>query len=142
MAKPPQEKTRILIADDHPPFAYGLSKLLTEQPDMEPVGIASDGEEAVKLANELKPDVVVMDISMPKVNGIEATREIVEHLEGTYVIGLSLHDEADLGQVIRDAGAVTYLQKDAASTGLIRAIREHCDPESSKEVGSGPEGET
>ncbi len=126
MAKPPQEKTRILIADDHPPFAYGLSKLLTEQPDMEPVGIASDGEEAVKLANELKPDVVVMDISMPRLNGIEATRRIKEELPQTAVLTLSAYGYHPYVLSALEAGAAGYLLKNVPMRELLNAIRALC----------------
>lgn len=119
---------RILVVDDHEIFREGLVRILEEESDLEVVEQAADGDEAVRKALSLKPDIVVMDISMPSVNGIEATREIVTRLEGTRVIGLALHDTDFLGQVILDAGASAYLEKDSASTTLIDTIRRHCHP--------------
>ncbi|REJ88481.1 MAG: PAS domain S-box protein [Planctomycetota bacterium] len=121
-----EDPLQILIVDDHRIVREGLSRILANESDMQVVGEAADGEEAVERARELRPDVIVMDISMPHKNGIEATREIIEELPDTVIIGLSLHDADDLGLAIRQAGASAYLQKDAASTGLIEAIREQC----------------
>lgn len=119
---------RILIADDHKIVREGLLRILGPEKDLTVVGQACDGQEAVELAAKLHPDVVVMDISMPGVNGIEATRQIVEEFPSTAVIGLSLHDNEDLGEAIRQAGAAVYLQKHVASTKLLEAIREVCTP--------------
>jgi DNA-binding NarL/FixJ family response regulator len=125
-AESEQEKIRILIADDHPPFAQGLSKLLAEQPDLVPVGIARDGEEAVRLALELKPDVVVMDTTMPRMNGIEATRLIKSELPNTTVLVLSAYDYHSYVLSALEAGAGGYLLKDVPMRELISAIRGLC----------------
>ena len=86
------ETIKILIADDHPVFRDGIKKLLDEQEDLEVIGQASDGEEAVKLALQLKPDLVIMDIMMPKLSGIDATKEIKTAFPGTAVLLLSGYD--------------------------------------------------
>lgn len=119
----PTDPIRILVVDDHEIVRDGLIGILGKETGFEIIGEAADGAEAIAKALDLEPDVVVMDISMPNINGIEATREIVDRLPQTIVVGLSVHDEDDLGQVICEAGAITYLQKNAASRGLIDAIR-------------------
>ena len=113
---------RILLADDHTVVRDGLRALLEKQPDMTVVGEAADGRETVQLTSELTPDVVVMDIAMPNMNGIEATRRIVEKHPGTGVVILSMHH--DESYVIRSlkAGARAYLLKDAMKAELIDAI--------------------
>jgi DNA-binding NarL/FixJ family response regulator len=118
-----RKKITILVADDHPPFAQGLSKLLTEQPDLVPVGVAGDGEEAMRLAEEVKPDVVVMDISMPKLNGIEATRRIKSELPGTAVLVLSAYGYHPYVLSALEAGAAGYLLKNVPMRELLNAIR-------------------
>jgi DNA-binding NarL/FixJ family response regulator len=114
---------RVLIADDHPTFTQGLSRLLDEQPDLETVGVAADGEEAVKLARELKPDVVVMDISMPKLNGIKATRQIKTELPDTIVLVLSAYGYHPYVLSALEAGAGGYLLKNVPLRELLNAIR-------------------
>jgi len=121
-----RKKIRILIADDHPPFAQGLSRLLAEQPDLVPVGVASDGEEAVRLAKELKPDVVVIDITMPKLNGIEATRQIKNELPNTAVLVLSAYGYHPYVLSSLEAGAAGYLLKNVPMRELMNAIRALC----------------
>jgi DNA-binding NarL/FixJ family response regulator len=128
-AKSEQKKIRILIADDHPPFAHGLSKLLEEQPDLVPVGIARDGEEAVRLVRDLKPDVVVMDITMPKMNGIEATRLVKNEFPNTTVLVLSAYGYHSYVLSALEAGAGGYLLKDVPMRELISAIRGLCSGE-------------
>jgi two-component system response regulator NreC len=114
---------RILIADDHGVIRAGLSALLTDIPDITVVGEASDGGEALAKAMQLKPDIVLMDLSMPNIGGIEATRELVLHEPGTRILILTVHeDESLLKEVIR-AGAAGYLVKRAAQEDLIHAIR-------------------
>jgi NarL family two-component system response regulator LiaR len=122
------EKTpiRVLIVDDHPTFAQGLSRLLEEQPDLEPIGIAADGEEAVSLTHELKPDVVVMDISMPKLNGIKATRKIKQDLPNTIVLVLSAYGYHPYVLSVLEAGAAGYLLKSVPMRELMNAIRALC----------------
>lgn len=116
-------KMRILLADDHGIVRKGLRFLLERQPDMEVVGEAQDGREAVRLAEELDPTVVIMDIAMPLLNGIEATAQIIKHNPKTGVIMLSMHaDETYLVRVLT-AGAKGYLLKDVAELDLIRAVQ-------------------
>jgi len=114
---------KILLADDHTMFRDGLQNLFEQQPDMQVVGQAQDGMVAAKLARELKPDVVLMDLTMPVLNGIEATRKIREESPAVRVLILSMH--ADLRFVTESlrAGAAGYLLKDSAFRTLVEAIR-------------------
>jgi two-component system, NarL family, response regulator NreC len=114
---------RIVLADDHTVMRSGLRLLLERQPNLTVVGEAADGREAVTLAAEHHPDVVVMDIAMPNLNGVEAARQIVNHNPQTAVAILSMHN--DESYVIRSlkAGARAYLLKDSAEADLIEAIR-------------------
>lgn len=114
---------RILLADDHRLFREGLRSLLKEEADMEVVAEASDGRTAVEQAGELKPDVVAMDISMPDLNGIEATRQIASRVPGTRVLCLSVHSDSRFVEGMLKAGASGYLLKDCANEELIQAIR-------------------
>src|SRR5580704_5227878 len=113
---------RILLADDHTVMRGGLRLLLERQPNLEVVGEAADGRQAVDLAAVEKPNVVVMDIAMPNLNGVEATRLIVNRNPDTAVVILSMH--SDESYVIRSlkAGARAYLLKDSAEADLIAAI--------------------
>ncbi len=113
---------RVLLADDHGIVRRGLHYLLERSPGFEVVGEASDGREAVKLADELTPEVIVMDIAMPNLNGIDATAQIVKKHPATGVIILSVHsDESYLVRAL-SAGAKGYLLKDSAEADLIRAV--------------------
>ena len=114
---------RVLLADDHKLIRAGLRLVVDQQPDLSVVGEADDGWQAVELAKSLKPDVVVMDIGMPNLNGIEAARQIGEMDPGAAVVMLSMH--SDEGYVLRalGAGARAYLLKDSATTDLVQAIR-------------------
>ena len=114
---------RVLLADDHTLIRAGLRMVVVSQPDFTVVGEASDGREAVALAEQLKPDVVVMDIGMPSLNGIEACGQIHDSLLRTQVIMLSMH--SDEGYVLRalKAGAKGYMLKDSAEADLASAIR-------------------
>lgn len=114
---------RVLLADDHKILRQGLAGLLREEKDIELVGEACDGLMAVEMARRLRPDVVVMDISMPRLNGIEATRIITAEQPDVRVIGLSMYEMADVAIAMRDAGAMTYLTKGCPSADLIAAIR-------------------
>ncbi len=116
-------KIRVLLADDHAILLKGVAMLLDSQPDMEVVGEAKTGREAVAAARELKPDVVVMDVSMPDLNGIEGTRRICDELPHTRVIGLSMHKDSVYVREILRAGARGYLLKDSDDDDLLRAIR-------------------
>lgn len=115
--------TRILLADDHAVVRKGLRFLLKSEPGMEVVGEAGNGREAVKLAEELNPDVVIMDIAMPELNGIDATAQIVKRNPNIGVIILSMYsDESYLVRTLM-AGAKAYLLKDSAEVDLVRAIQ-------------------
>lgn len=118
---------RVLLADDHPVVRKGLADLLREQAGIEVVIEARDGQEAVDLALEARPDVVIMDVTMPRMDGIEATRRIMAQLPRTRVIGLSMHEDAEAMRAIREAGASHYLRKDVASDLLVAAIL--CQPQ-------------
>ncbi len=116
-------KTRILIADDHGIVRKGLRLQLEQHEEFEVVGEASDGREAVRLAEELAPDVVIMDIAMPNLNGIEATRQLVKRDPRIGVIMLSMHsDESYLTRTLT-AGARGYLLKETADIDLYRAVQ-------------------
>ncbi len=113
---------RILLADDHTVVRQGLRKVLEESPEWEVVAEAGDGREAVRQAEELKPDVAIIDIGMPLLNGIEATRQIVKRSPSTRVLVLTMHsDEAYVNQILQ-AGATGYLLKDSADVDLIQAV--------------------
>jgi len=116
-------KIRVLLADDHNLIRAGLRLVAEQEPDMAVVGEAADGRQAVTMAESLKPDVAVMDLGMPGLNGIEASRKIREKLPETQVVMLSMH--SDEGYVLRafKAGARAYLLKDSAEADLARAIR-------------------
>lgn len=114
---------RILIAEDHTLVRQGIRMLLEVQPDMRVVGEASDGAEALRLAGELSPDVVLMDIAMPGMDGIAATREIKRTAPDTQILALTMHEGEDYFFEILSAGASGYVLKRAASTELIAAVR-------------------
>jgi CheY-like chemotaxis protein len=117
------KKIRILLADDHPVVRRGLVLALKEQPDMEVVGEAQDGRQAVELASRLLPDVMIMDMKMPGLTGIEATRAVHAAHPEVRVIGFSALDEADQAAAMREAGAVGYLSKGCAPGKLLATIR-------------------
>jgi len=114
---------RVLIADDHAVVRGGLVALLGTLPDMEVVGQAADGREAIELTRKLRPDVVLMDLSMPNVNGIEATRVISREMPQVKVIGLSIFEASDRAEPMFAAGAVAYLNKSCAADELVATIR-------------------
>ena len=117
-------KIKILLADDHTVVRQGLKVLLEAQPDMEVVGEAANGRQAVQIALKLAPDVVVMDIAMPSLNGLEATRQIIRALPSAKVLILSSYNDDEYVSQLTEAGAAGYLLKQTAATDLIRAIRE------------------
>ncbi len=114
---------RILIADDHPVVRTGLEGMLASQPEFEVIGAASNGKQALELAERLRPDVVLMDLRMPELDGVAATTEIRRRLPQVQVLVLTTYDsDADILRAI-EAGAIGYLLKDAPREDLFRAIR-------------------
>jgi len=113
---------RVLLVDDHRLFRTGLHSLLARQPDIEIVGEAEDGVSAVRMATNLAPDVVLMDVSMPKLNGIEATRQILSQNTAVHVIVLSMHADRRFVIEALKAGARGYLLKDSAIEEVLNAI--------------------
>ena len=118
-----REKIRILLADDHAVVRQGFKMILGAQPDMEIVAEAGNGREAVRLAEELRPDVAVMDVAMPELNGIEATRRLADLSPRTRVLALSMHKDSVYVREILRAGARGYLLKDSISSDLLAAVR-------------------
>lgn len=116
-------KIRVLLADDHTILRDGIRALLEDQADIEVVGEAEDGQATVKMAARLKPDVVVMDIAMPLLNGLEATRQIQRDLPQVKVLILTMHENEEYIRQVLAAGALGYVLKDAAARDLIGAIR-------------------
>jgi DNA-binding NarL/FixJ family response regulator len=114
---------RILIADDHGVVAEGLKHLIEAQADMEVVGIAADGREAVGMARELEPDVVLMDLSMPELNGADAARAILERDPKCRVIVLSMYSDREYVRRALKAGAAGYVVKRSAAKEVVEAIR-------------------
>jgi two-component system response regulator NreC len=115
---------RILLADDHTVVRQGLRKILEERTDWDVVAEAGDGREAVRLAEQCKPDVAILDVAMPRLNGIEATRQIARRVPSTRVLVLSMHqDEAYVAQILQ-AGASGYILKDSADVDLLQAVNE------------------
>ena len=117
------KKIQVLLADDHAILRKGVKMLIDSQDDMEVIGEAKTGREAIEQAQSLKPDIVVMDISMPELNGIEGTRQICDSLPKTKVIALSMHKDSVYVREILRAGARGYLVKDSEDDDLLRAIR-------------------
>lgn len=113
----------ILVVDDHNIVREGLISILEKQPDLKILMETGDGRSAVRLAREVRPDVVIMDITMSDMNGVEATSKIVEHTPGTKVIALSVHSNKHIVKAMLKAGASGYLLKYSASHELIKAIR-------------------
>lgn len=121
---------RVLLADDHNLIRAGLRLVVSQQPDFQVAGEAENGRQAVALAEQLKPDVVVMDIKMPDLNGIEACHQIRETLPDTQVVMLSMHSDETYVLRALKAGARAYLLKDSAEADLARAIRAAVDGKS------------
>ncbi len=119
----PDDLIRIVIADDHAVLRAGLKALLEAEPDLRVVGEASNGREAVDKAKQLKPDVIVMDLSMPELDGLEATKEIAGMKQGTRVLVLTMHTEEEYLLPVLEAGGSGYVRKTSADEDLTNAIR-------------------
>jgi DNA-binding NarL/FixJ family response regulator len=136
MTQATQTKTiSVLLVDDHSLVRRGFRRILEDEEGMQIVGEASNGVEAIRLAYELKPKVVVMDLSMPELDGVQATKEIVRHLPGTEVLILSMHADNNYVRNALDAGAKGYLLKSAIDVDLVGAIK--AVAEGKRFIGSG-----
>ena len=114
---------RVLLADDHSVVRNELARILDAQPDMEVVGQAQDGRAAIELTRKLRPDAVLMDINMPELDGIEATRKLANEMPEIRVIGLSMHDGDELAATIIEAGASAYISKSSPFSLLLDKMR-------------------
>ena len=117
------ETLRVLVAEDHPLFRKGMISLLSSVPEFEVVGEAATGEEAVACASELQPDVILMDLQMPEVNGIEATRRILQHDPSVSILVVTLFEDDDSVFMALRAGARGYVLKDADEEEMVLSIR-------------------
>jgi Response regulator containing a CheY-like receiver domain and an HTH DNA-binding domain len=117
------DKISVLLVDDHSLVRRGFRRILEDEPDMEVAGEAGDGEEAVKLARQLRPQVVLMDCALPGLSGLQATRKILEVLPETLILMLSMHEEETLVRQAMDAGARGYILKNAMDLELGAVIR-------------------
>jgi two-component system, NarL family, response regulator NreC len=116
-------RIRILLADDHTVVRQGFRAILGQQPDMEIVGEAGNGRDVMRLAQDLTPDVIVMDVAMPELNGIEATRRLCGSVSNTRVLALSMHKDSVYVREMLKAGAKGYLLKDSVDRDLLEAVR-------------------
>ncbi len=118
-----REKGKIVIAEDHTILREGLRALLSSQEDLDVVGEAEDGREAIRQVEELTPDLILMDLSMPKMNGVEAIREIRRRVPETKILALTVHKAEEFIVEVLQAGADGYIPKDASSNELMMAIK-------------------
>ena len=122
----PSKKIRVLLVDDHEIIRRGIAGLLKVEPDLEVIGEASNGEAGVDLARNMRPDVVLMDICMPGMDGVQATRVIHNELPEIRVIGLSILEQPEDADAIREAGAVSYLTKGGSSSNTMISVIRAC----------------
>lgn len=120
----PERKTTVLLVDDHSLVRHGFRRMLEDDPDIEVVGEASDGHDAVQAAERLRPDVVVMDFALPSMNGAVATRNILKNNPNTRVLILSMHSEPTYVRTCMEAGARGYLLKNAMDLELVQAVKQ------------------
>src|ERR1044072_5714495 len=113
---------RIVIADDHEVMRRGMRSIIESQPGWKVAGEAANGRQAIEMVRALQPDVIVMDISMPELNGLDATREILTETPGSEILILTLHDSEQLAEDVLKAGARGYVLKSDAATDLVRAV--------------------
>ena len=118
-----KEESRIVIAEDHTILREGLRSLLSSEPELRVVGEAKDGREAIRRVEQLEPDLILMDLSMPRMNGVEAIREIKNRIPETKVLALTVHKAEEFVLEVLQAGADGYVLKDASSEELVMAIR-------------------
>jgi DNA-binding NarL/FixJ family response regulator len=123
-------KTRVLIVDDHLAFRDGLKAVINHQIDMEVVGEAEDGEKGVAMTRELLPDIILMDVKMPVMNGTEATRRILAEMPGMKILALSIYADEEFTAGMMRAGALGYILKGCDSEELCSAIRKAAGPRS------------
>lgn len=124
-ASPGRGPIRVLLADDHAVVRDGLTRLLANESDIEVVGQAADGLEVVQMALQLKPDIILMDVSMPYLSGVDVTRRLTQQLPGIRVIGLSMHRQEDIAAAMTSAGAIAYLTKSMEPEALVAAVRDY-----------------
>jgi DNA-binding NarL/FixJ family response regulator len=142
------KKIRVLLADDHKVIRDGLRLLIDGQRDMRVVGDAGNGKEALRQARDLKPDVVIMDLSMPDLNGLQATERLKAEVPGTKVVALTVHEDPSYLVQLCKAGAVGYVLKRSAGDDLLQAIRTvaagglHFDPTLANKALTGRVGES
>jgi CheY-like chemotaxis protein len=122
-AEEEQPRIKVLLVDDHKMMREGLKRIIGSEDDMCVTAEAPDGRDIMNLVRESKPDVVIMDVNLPGRNGIELTRELKDKLSDIHVVGLSLYDDEEVAQSMRDAGASAYLTKTEASETLCATIR-------------------
>lgn len=115
-------RMRVVVADDHALFREGLVALLSQEPYLEVIGQAGDGEEAIRMSRELRPDLLIVDISMPKFNGVQVTKTLTKELPGMRVIGLSMYEQEDMTTSMLDAGAIGYFAKSGAPEETLLAM--------------------
>src|SRR3712207_1218646 len=127
---PPSRVIRIMITDDHALVRDGLRSMLEDEPGLEVVGEAANGREGVELCRSLRPDLVLMDVRMPEMDGLEATRTIKRELPETGVLMVTMHENRDYMLEATKAGAAGYVLKDASRNELVSAVRRvvHAEP--------------